>query len=100
MTIPLDLPGGSCRRPAGPTVVRRDYDVSVPEGIRRQATRLGATTCKYVLDLIVVVLGDERVCVLNRQGEQVGRTPMGEPVPILEDVPWPMASVAERTRAA
>jgi hypothetical protein len=50
--------------------------------------------------LIVVVLRDERCCWLNFQGEQTGRDSMGAAVPILEDVPWPMASVAERTRAA
>lgn len=100
MTMDLDLTGGTCRKPAAPTVVAWTCDANVPAGIRAVAEQLGARACRIVRGLIVVVLRDERCCWLNFQGEQTGRDSMGAAVPILEDVPWPMASVAERTRAA
>lgn len=75
-------------------------ELPVPIGIAKEADRLGAVLCESRIDRIIVVLADGRECWLNRQGEQTGRAPGGRVVAIWDDVPWPMASVSERTRAA
>lgn len=87
------------RTPRRETVVPWESDVAVPAGIRKVAQQLGARGCYARMGRVVVVLGDGRECWLNMQGEQTGQSPHGA-VPILEDVPWPMASTTERTRAA
>lgn len=88
------------RRPLAPVVVPWDCDVEVPLGIRTVARKLGARAAWLRHGRIVVVLSDGREVWLNERGEQTGVAPGGRPVAIWDDVPWPMASVSERTRAA
>lgn len=88
------------RRPARPTAVPWTCDAGVPVGIREQARELGATGCYLRQDLVLVLLATGKECWLNKRGEQVGRAPGGRKVELLDEVPWPLAPVSERTRAA
>ena len=71
----------------------------VPAGIVLDAERIGALSYA-VGDLVCVVLRSGKEVWLNREGQQTGVAPGGRKVTIWDDVPWPMASVSERTRAA
>lgn len=88
------------RRPIHPVVVPWDCDVEVPLGIRTVARKLGARGAWLRQGSIVVLLGDGREVWLNERGEQTGRAPGGRAVQVWDDMPWPLAPVSERTRAA
>lgn len=92
--------GRSTRRPVRPTAVPWTCDAGVPAGIREQARALGATGCYLRQALVLVLLASGKECWLNQRGEQVGHAPGGRKVELLEQVPWPLAPVSERTRAA
>jgi hypothetical protein len=72
---------------------------AVPAGIVLDAERIGGLSYA-VGDLVCVVLRSGKECWLNRQGEQIGRAPGGRRVAILDEVPWPIASVSERINSA
>ena len=86
-------------RRAAPPELNWQQDAGVPVGIVADAKRIGARGAFVRGDLIVVVLASGKPCWLNRAGQQVGRSLTG-PVGLLDEVPWPLASVSERTRAA
>lgn len=90
----------SRRRPVQPTAVPWTCDAGVPVGIREDARRIGARGCFVRGELVLVLLASGKECWLNHRGEQVGHAPGGRKVELLEEVPWPLASVSERTRAA